>query len=425
MNADNNPGIDIKDAVTAQAIEAKKASRALSLLSSHDKNKALLSMADVLETKVALLLQENAADMEEGRKKGLSAALLDRLLLTAERVHQMAHGLRQIANLPDPVGSGIMSMRRPNGLDIRCIRVPLGLVGIIYEARPNVTADAIGLCLKSGNAVMLRGGSEAIHSNKALSFILAEAAYSAGIPKGSIQFVAHTEHEAVDVMMHLSQFIDVIIPRGGAGLIQHVKNNSTVPVIETGVGNCHVYVDSEFDADTASRIIINAKTSRPAVCNAIETVLLHQDAANEFLLSLCKQLQEHKVEIRGCERCLDICSDLKPATEEDWSTEYGDLILSMKIVDDIDEAIEHINTYGSGHSEAIITTNYYHALKFQRMVDAAAVYVNASTRFTDGNEFGFGAEIGISTQKLHARGPMGLQALTTMKYLIYGEGQVR
>lgn len=420
-----NEGIDIKAAITAQAAEAKRASRILAQLSSYDKDKALLAMADTLETKTALLLQENAADMEAGRKKGLSSAMLDRLLLTAERIHQIAHGLRQIAGLQDPVGNGIMSMRRPNGLDIRCIRVPLGLVGIIYEARPNVTADAIGLCLKSGNAVMLRGGSEALHSNKALATVLAEAAYGAGIPKGSIQFVAAVDHKAVDVMMKLSDFIDVIIPRGGAGLIKHVKENSTVPVIETGVGNCHVYVDDEFDPEIACRIIINAKTSRPAVCNAIETVLIHQNAANEFLLDICRRLQDHKVEIRGCERCLDICAGLKPATEEDWSTEYGDLILSIKIVNDIDEAIEHINSYGSGHSEAIITTNYNHALKFQRMVDAAAVYVNASTRFTDGNEFGFGAEIGISTQKLHARGPMGLEALTTMKYLIYGEGQVR
>ncbi len=417
--------LDIKETITNQAKAAKEASKKLSLLSSSDKNKALLAMANVLETKIPLILQENTIDMEEGRKKGLSSPLLDRLLLTTERIKQMADGLRQIATLKDPVGNGIMSMRRPNGLDIRCIRVPLGLVGIIYEARPNVTADAIGLCLKSGNAVILRGGSEAIHSNKALSSILAEAAYSAGIPHGSIQFISITDHEAVNTMIRLNKYLDVIIPRGGAKLINRVVENSSVPVIETGVGNCHIYVDNEFDPDMAIKIIINAKTSRPAVCNAIETVLIHADAANEFLLKICEQLKNRHVEIRGCEKCLELCSDLKPATDEDWSTEYGDLILSIKIVNNIDEAIEHINKFGSGHSEAIITTNYNHALKFQRMVDAAAVYVNASTRFTDGNEFGFGAEIGISTQKLHARGPMGLEALTTMKYLIYGEGQIR
>lgn len=421
----SNAQTDIKEIITNQAILAKKASQSLATLSSLEKNKALLTMAHALEIKTPIILEENNIDMENGRQKGLSASLLDRLLLTTERIAQMAEGLRQIANLNDPIGNGIMSLRRPNGLDIRCIRVPLGLVGIVYEARPNVTADAIGLCLKSGNAVILRGGSEAIHSNKILSSILAEAAYSAGIPHGAIQFISITEHSAVDVMMRLNKYIDVIIPRGGAGLIKRVVENSTVPVIETGVGICHVFVDEFADLNLATKIILNAKTSRPAVCNAIETVLIDQNIATEYLPTLCEKLTEAKVEIRGCEKCLAICPDLKPATEEDWSTEYGDLILSIKIVDNIDDAISHINTYGSGHSEAIITTNYNNALKFQKLVDAAAVYVNASTRFTDGNEFGFGAEIGISTQKLHARGPMGLEALTTMKYLIYGEGQIR
>lgn len=417
--------LDIKQTITEQAAQASKAAKKLALLSSSDKNRALIAMAHALENKVQIILQENAIDMDNARKKGLSDSLLDRLLLTSDRIMQIADGLRQIVGLKDPVGSGIMSVRRPNGLDIRCVRVPLGLVGIIYEARPNVTADAIGLCVKSGNAVILRGGSEALHSNKVLSQILAEAAYSAGIPQDSIQFIDITEHAAVDVMMRLNQYIDVIIPRGGAGLIKRVVENSSVPVIETGVGICHVYVDSEFDADIASNIIINAKTSRPAVCNAIETVLINRNIANEYLPDICQKLKDSKVEIRGCEKCLELCPELKPATDEDWTTEYGDLILAIKIVDSIDEAIEHINTFGSGHSEAIITTNYNHALKFQRAIDAAAVYVNASTRFTDGNEFGFGAEIGISTQKLHARGPMGLEALTTMKYLIYGEGQIR
>lgn len=421
----SNAQIDIKEIITNQAMMAKKASQKLATLSSLEKNKALLTMAHALEVKTPIILEENNIDMENGRQKGLSASLLDRLLLTTERIAQMANGLRQIANLNDPVGNGIMSCRRPNGLDIRCIRVPLGLVGIVYEARPNVTADAIGLCLKSGNAVILRGGSEAIHSNKILASILAEAAYSAGIPHGAIQFVSITEHEAVDVMMRLNKYVDVIIPRGGAGLIKRVVENSSVPVIETGVGICHVFVDEFADLELATKIILNAKTSRPAVCNAIETVLIDQKIANEYLPMICQKLSEAKVEIRGCEKCLAICSELKTATKEDWSTEYGDLIISIKIVENIDEAISHINTYGSGHSEAIITTNYNNALKFQKLVDASAVYVNASTRFTDGNEFGFGAEIGISTQKLHARGPMGLEALTTMKYLIYGEGQVR
>lgn len=417
--------IDIKSIITNQAQIAKKASQKLATLSSLDKNKALLSMAQALENKAPMILEENSLDMETGRQKGLSAALLDRLLLTTERITQMADGLRQIATLNDPIGNGIMSHRRPNGLDIRCIRVPLGLVGIVYEARPNVTADAIGLCLKSSNAVILRGGSEAIHSNKILASILAEAAYSAGIPQGAIQFVYITEHEAVDVLMHLNDYVDVIIPRGGAGLIKRVVENSSVPVIETGVGICHVFVDEFADTDLATKIILNAKTSRPAVCNAIETVLIDKSVANNYLPILCQKLTEAKVEIRACKQCCDIITQLKLADEQDWSTEYGDLIISIKIVDNIDLAIEHINTYGSGHSESIITTNYNHALKFQQLVDAAAVYVNASTRFTDGNEFGFGAEIGISTQKLHVRGPMGLEALTTMKYLIYGEGQIR
>lgn len=421
----SNAQIDIKEIITNQAMMAKKASQKLATLSSLEKNKALLTMAHALEVKTPIILEENNIDMENGRQKGLSASLLDRLLLTTERIAQMADGLRQIANLNDPVGNGIMSCRRPNGLDIRCIRVPLGLVGIVYEARPNVTADAIGLCLKSGNAVILRGGSEAIHSNKILASILAEAAYSAGIPHGAIQFVSITEHEAVDVMMRLNKYVDVIIPRGGAGLIKRVVENSSVPVIETGVGICHVFVDEFADLELATKIILNAKTSRPAVCNAIETVLIDQKIANEYLPMICQKLSEAKVEIRGCEKCLAIYPELKTATKEDWSTEYGDLIISIKIVENIDEAISHINTYGSGHSEAIITTNYNNALKFQKLVDASAVYVNASTRFTDGNEFGFGAEIGISTQKLHARGPMGLEALTTMKYLIYGEGQIR
>ena len=320
MSLDNQ--LDINEIITNQAIMAKKAANKLSTFSSLDKNKALLAMAYALETKAHMIIEENNLDMENGRQKGLSSALLDRLLLTTDRIKQMADGLRQIANLDDPIGNGIMSRRRPNGLDIRCVRVPLGLVGIIYEARPNVTADAIGLCLKSGNAVILRGGSEAIHSNKILASILAEAAYSAGIPKGAIQFIAITEHSAVDVMMSLNKYIDVIIPRGGAGLIKHVVEHSIVPVIETGVGLCHVYVNEFADLDLATKIIINAKTSRPAVCNAIETVLIDQSIASKYLPKLCQELKDVKVEIRGCEKCLAICPELKSASEEDWSTEY-------------------------------------------------------------------------------------------------------
>ena len=370
----SNAQIDIKEIITNQAMMAKKASQKLATLSSLEKNKALLTMAHALEVKTPIILEENNIDMENGRQKGLSASLLDRLLLTTERIAQMA------ASLNDPVGNGIMSCRRPNGLDIRCIRVPLGLVGIVYEARPNVTADAIGLCLKSGNAVILRGGSEAIHSNKILASILAEAAYSAGIPHGAIQFVSITEHEAVDVMMRLNKYVDVIIPRGGAGLIKRVVENSSVPVIETGVGICHVFVDEFADLELATKIILNAKISRPAVCNAIETVLIDQKIANEYLPMICQKLSEAKVEIRGCEKCLAICPELKTATKEDWSTEYGDLIISIKIVENIDEAISHINTYGSGHSEAIITTNYNNALKFQKLVDRIRI-VNIYTHF--------------------------------------------
>ena len=385
-------------------------------------NGILLGTADAIGKNSDRILQENAKDLSAMDKNNPK---FDRLRLTPERLESIASDMRKVASLPSPVGQLIEKRVLPNGLELSRVRVPFGVIGIIYEARPNVTADAIGLCLKSGNAVILRGGSEAITSNKILSSILADAAYSAGIPEGAVQFVSITDHSAVDVMMRLNKYIDVIIPRGGAGLIKRVVENSSVPVIETGVGICHIYVDDKANTDMATKIIINAKTTRPAVCNAVETVLIHQSIADKFLPVLSAKLKEYTVEIRGCEKCRQICPDLKPATDEDWSTEYGDLILSVKIVDDVTEAIDHINKFGSGHSEAIITDSYKNALLFQRNVDAAAVYVNASTRFTDGNEFGFGAEIGISTQKLHARGPMGLEALTTMKYLIYGEGQTR
>ncbi|MCR5437917.1 glutamate-5-semialdehyde dehydrogenase [Selenomonas sp. WCT3] len=417
--------MDIEAVMRTKAEEARKASRKLGVLSTSVKNKALLAMADVLEKRSAMILAANEQDLEDARQKGLKRSYLDRLMLNETRIRQMAEGLRQTAALPDPVCQGNYSTIRPNGLEIRRVRVPLGVIGIIYEARPNVTADAAGLCLKSGNAVILRGGSEAIRSNTAISSLLAKAAYENGIPEGALQFVEITDRAAVDVMTHLSGFLDVIIPRGGAGLIEHIVKNSSVPVIQTGTGVCHTFVDDSADQEMAIRIAVNAKTSHPSVCNAMETLLVHEAVADEFLPKLSKAMQAKKVELRGCPRCQAVCEAFLPATEEDWSTEYGDLILSVKVVKDIDEAISHINRYNTGHSEAIVTENLTHAHRFQREVDASAVYVNASTRFTDGFEFGFGAEIGISTQKLHARGPMGLEELTSMKYLIYGEGQVR
>lgn len=416
---------DVEAQVRAQAEAAKKAARALSVMPSGAKDKALLAMADTLGKRSEMILHANTLDLEEARDKGLKRSYLDRLMLSEDRLEQMAESLRQTAALPDPVAKGDYSVVRPNGLEIRRVRVPLGVIGIIYEARPNVTAEAAGLCLKSGNAVLLRGGSEAIRSNTAISQVLAQAAYEAGIPEGALQFLETTDRGAVDVMSHLNGILDVIIPRGGAGLIQRIVEQSSVPVIQTGTGVCHTFVDESADFEMALRIALNAKTSRPSVCNAMETLLVHGGIAEAFLPGLCRAMQQKGVELRGCERTRAICPELAEATEEDWSAEYGDLILAVKVVDDVDAAIEHINKYNTGHSETIVTENLKHAHKFQREVDAAAVYVNASTRFTDGFEFGFGGEIGISTQKLHARGPMGLAELTSTKYLIYGEGQVR
>ena len=382
-------------------------------------------MACALEDGAALILEANAADLEAARAKKIKKSFLDRLMLDEGRIHSMAEGLRQTAALPDPVGEGEWETVRPNGIEIRRVKVPIGVIGIVYEARPNVTADAAALCMKSGNAVLLRGGSEALRSNRVISSLLAKAAYDAGIPKGALQFIDSDDREAVGEMMKLKGLLDVIIPRGGAGLIQRIVRESQVPVIETGAGICHTYVDEGADLDMAVRIAVNAKTSRPSVCNAMETLLVHEKEAKEFLPKVAAELRERKVELRGCERTRGVLSDIEAATEDDWSTEYDDLILSIRVVRDIDEAIEHINRYNTGHSETIVTRDIQRAHRFQREVDAAAVYVNASTRFTDGFEFGFGAEIGISTQKLHARGPMGLNELTSTKYLIYGEGQVR
>lgn len=411
--------------IREQAQEAARAAVKLAAVSSVVKNKALESMAEALLAAQDEILAANAEDISAGKAKQMKESLIDRLLLTPARVADMADGLRQVASLRDPVGEIIGGSTLPNGLTVTKIRVPLGVIGIIYEARPNVTADAIGLCMKSGNAVILKGGSEAIRSNTKIAEVLKNAAEAAGIPKGSIQFITSTDHAAVQELISLNGLVDVVIPRGSGRLIQAVVGNASVPVIETGVGVCHTFVDEDADFAMAERIIINAKTQRPSVCNAMETLLVHRAAVREFLPAILQALKEHGVQVIGDETVCASDPDAVAATEEDWATEYGDLRLSVKIVDSVDDAIEHIGTYGTKHSECIVTRNFAHARQFQQMVDAACVYVNASTRFTDGFQFGFGAEIGISTQKLHARGPMALPELTTYKYLISGDGQVR
>lgn len=411
--------------VQAKAQAAKQAAAKLAVTSTAVKNAALLAMAAALEAQQSEILAANERDMTAAAAKGMKSSMLDRLKLTAERISGMADGLRQVAGLADPVGNVIDGKTLPNGLHITKIRVPLGVIGIIYEARPNVTADAAGLCLKSGNAVILKGGSEAMESNKTVAAILAQAAEGAGIPTGSIQFIDTSDRHAVQDLIHMNGLVDVVIPRGGAGLIQAVVRNASVPVIETGAGVCHTYVDKDADVEMAMKIAFNAKVQRPSVCNAMETLLVHKDIADKFLPMMLMMYNSSAVEIRGDEAVQEYSGQVHPATEEDWSTEYGDLRLSVKIVDSIEEAMAHIAKYGTGHSECIVTDNYQAAQLFQYTVDAAAVYVNASTRFTDGNEFGFGAEIGISTQKLHARGPMALPELTSTKYLINGNGQVR
>lgn len=411
--------------VKAKAQAAKQAAAKLAVTSTAVKNAALLAMAAALEAQQSEILAANERDMTAAAAKGMKSSMLDRLKLTAERISGMADGLRQVAGLADPVGNVIDGKTLPNGLHITKIRVPLGVIGIVYEARPNVTADAAGLCLKSGNAVILKGGSEAMESNKTVAAILAQAAEGAGIPAGSIQFIDTSDRQAVQDLIHMNGLVDVVIPRGGAGLIQAVVRNASVPVIETGAGVCHTYVDKDADVEMAMKIAFNAKVQRPSVCNAMETLLVHKDIADKFLPMMLMMYNSSAVEIRGDETVQEYSGQVHPATEEDWSTEYGDLRLSVKIVDSIEEAMAHIAKYGTGHSECIVTNNYQAAQLFQYTVDAAAVYVNASTRFTDGNEFGFGAEIGISTQKLHARGPMALPELTSTKYLINGNGQVR
>ena len=404
---------------------AKEASYDLGIASTTEKNNALELMANALLNSKQEIIDENKKDLDKAIEKGTSKAMLDRLSLNEDRIADMAKGLMELIALDDPIGEVIEMWKRPNGIQIGKQRVPMGVIGIIYEARPNVTCDAAGLCLKTGNAVILRGGSEAINSNKAIVKVLREAVKEAGLPEFSIQLVEDTSRETATKMMKLNEYIDVLIPRGGAGLIQAVVKNATVPVIETGVGNCHIYVDEVCDFEMAKNIIVNAKTSRPAVCNAAEKMLINEKIADEFLPIIIEALREKGVEIRGDEKVKSIIPDVILTNEEDWDKEYLDYIIAAKIVKDVNEAITHINKYGSGHSEAIVTDSYINSQKFLNKVNAAAVYVNASTRFTDGGEFGFGAEIGISTQKLHARGPMGLKELTTIKYIIYGNGQIR
>lgn len=405
-----------------RARAAEPAARAMETLV---KNRVLCACADALEQNAGYLTAENEKDMERGRENGMPGPILDRLLLTEGRIRQMAEGLRQIAALEDPIGEVEGMKKRPNGLLIGQKRVPLGVVGIIYEARPNVTADAFGLCFKTGNVAILKGGSDAICSNAAIVGVLRSVLEEQGLPQDILQLIADTSRETAAAFMRMNRYVDVLIPRGGAGLIRAVVENSTIPVIETGTGNCHIYVDETADVEMACRIIENAKTQRTGVCNACESLVVHERMLEPLLPALTEILSAHGVELRADGQALPFIRGGVPASEEDWGTEYLDLILSVKTVKDLDEAIRHINRYNTGHSEAILTEHYGHAQRFLEEIDAAAVYVNASTRFTDGFEFGFGAEIGISTQKLHARGPMGLAALTTTKYIIYGNGQIR
>lgn len=413
--------------MTALEQMGQKARTAARVLASagEKKDRALYRIADAFRKESETIRKANEQDLIAAKQNGMSQSLLDRLTLTPQRLESMAQGVEEVAAQPDPVGLVLEGGRRPNGLMIEKITVPLGVIGMIYEARPNVTGDAAALCLKAGNAVILRGGKEAFHSNQAIANVMRAALAETGLPEDCVQLVQDVSRQSAIEMMELTGYLDVLIPRGGAGLIQSVVKNARVPVIETGVGNCHVYVDKKADLAMAASIIENAKTSRPSVCNAIETILVHKDVAEKALPLIDEKLAPHHVELRGCERTRQILPQVVPATEEDWKTEYLDYILAVKVVDSQEEAMAHIAAYGSGHSEAIVTDDYAAAETFLNTVDAAAVYVNASTRFTDGGQFGLGAEIGISTQKLHARGPMGLRQLTTTKFLVRGSGQIR
>jgi len=405
--------------------KAKQATGQLANLNTDQKNKVLMLVAELLEKLTDTILKANAIDLEQGKKMGLKGAVVDRLTLSGERIAGIAEGLREIVQLEDPIGEIEEMKKRPNGLLIGKKRVPLGVVGVIYESRPNVTADVAGLCIKTGNVCLLRGGKEAFQSNNAIVKIFHEAIRSCELDPNMVQLVQNTTRESAVAMMKLNDYLDILIPRGGAGLIKTVVQNSTVPVIETGVGNCHVYVDDAADLEKAVAIVYNAKTHRPGVCNAAESLLVHEHVAEEIIPAIGKVLMAGGVEIRGDETTCRLIPEATAAVDEDWATEYLDLVISSKVIGSVEEAVDHINRYGSMHSESIITENYSHAQYFLDRVDAAAVYVNASTRFTDGFEFGYGAEIGISTQKLHARGPMGLKELTTNKYIIYGSGQIR
>ena len=408
-----------------QAALAKKAAAKLYMTSGEERNRALIAMADALIENTDEILAANETDMKNAAEKGVKPTMLDRLKLTKERIGDMAAGIREIVNLEDPIGNTDKTVKRPNGLEIGQRRVPVGVVGVIYEARPNVTADAAALTLKTANAALLRGGSEAINSNIKIAQVLSDAAAKAGMPEGAISLVADTDRKSAQEMMRMNGYIDVLIPRGGAGLIKTVVENATVPVIETGVGNCHTFVDKTADINMAVDIAVNAKCSRPSVCNAMETLLVHEDVMADFLPKLYNAMKEYNVTFKACEKSSAYLPDAEIATDEDYATEFLDYTLAVKAVADIDEAIEHISKYSTGHSEAIITSDYNNSRKFTNEIDAAAVYVNASTRFTDGSCFGLGAEIGISTQKLHVRGPMGLAALTTIKYVVTGNGQIR
>lgn len=404
---------------------AKKAKSVLASASGETRNKALYEIAKALRENAEKIIEANRIDVEKGKENGLTPSLIDRLSLDEGRIEGMARGAEDIIALADPIGRAVGGATRPNGLRIEKVSVPLGVIGVIYEARPNVTADAAALCIKSGNAVILRGGKEAINSNLAIAGVMREAVKKAGLPEDVICFVEDTSRDSAKELMRLNGYVDVLIPRGGAGLIKSVVENSSVPVIETGAGNCHIYIDETADAQMAADIVFNAKTSRPSVCNACESLVIHSAALERVLPGVCEKLREKNVEIRGDERAANTVEAIIPATDEDWGKEYLDYIISVKTVDSVEEAIEHINRYSTGHSESIITCDFASAMKFQQQVDSAAVYVNASTRFTDGGEFGFGAEIGISTQKLHARGPLGLSELTSQKYIISGSGQIR
>jgi len=420
-----NVHMDIRHRVIEIAKNAKKAATVLARLSSDAKDRALSDMAEALTRQTGLLLKENSKDVEKARQMGLSAAMIDRLTLNESTIEGIAKGLKEVACLPDPIGKVTSMWRRPNGLLVGRMRIPLGVIGIIYESRPNVTADAAALCLKSGNAVILRGGSEAINSNIAIAKILQSVLTNHAIPEGAIQIIPMTEREAVREMLQLEEYIDLIIPRGGEDLIRAVVNESKIPVIKHYKGVCHVFVDAGADFEMAVDICMNAKTQRPGVCNAMETLLIHQDIAGEFLPLVARHFREAGVVLKGCDRTRRILKDVEQAKEEDWYQEYLDLILSLRVVNDLDEAMAHIEKYGSLHTEAIITNNYQNAQRFLNEVNSSTVLVNASTRFSDGFELGLGAEIGISTTKLHAFGPMGLEELTTTKFIIYGNGQVR